>query len=131
MSNHHVNSAPLDVYESYQNSVTEGKEDWKQWISENIVFSSPLIKLTGKKAFINFHEIRYKALIKRQLERIATCDDYVVTVSSITFRKPNQETFTVKATEWYTIQNGKIKSLESFGDASGLQDKPINIFSHL
>lgn len=131
MSNGNWSSAPLEVYEAYQESILAGSEDWKQFISETVKFSSPLLELAGKKSFIKFHELRFKALQKKVLEKIAVCDNYVITVSAITFKAPNQQIFKVKATEWYTIHNGQIEGLESFGDTSILKNNPINIFSYL
>lgn len=131
MSNDNWNNTSLEVYEAYQESILAGSEDWKQFISETIKFSSPLVELTGKKAFVKLHELRFKALEKKVLEKIAVCDNYVITVSAITFKAPNQAVYQVKATEWYTIHNGQIEVLESFGDTSLLKNNPINIFSYL
>lgn len=112
----------VEVYKAFQRSGIAGTEDWKALISDDIVFSGPMVRLKGKANFIKFYEIRFKALEKRQLDKIAVCDDYVVTTAFITFRsQPTGAPVTSKALEWWTIRDGKITALESFGDTHDLK----------
>lgn len=104
------------VLQEYQQSMGTQTSEWMDLMAEDIVFQGPVDRVEGKEANIKLN-MEFGKLI-RGVEHISLTENenLVSTQIIIKLETPSGKIIDLEIAEFYTIENGRIKSIRIYYD---------------
>jgi ketosteroid isomerase-like protein len=111
-----MQTQPRDVVERYYSAFDAHTEDWKDLVTEDVVFDGPVQHARGKADFIMLTAQFLQAHREtRALGRIANGNE-VASLFEFDIEAPNGERMTCPVAEWATVVDGRIKEFRVYYD---------------
>ena len=105
-----------DVVERYYSAFDAHTEDWKDLVTDDVVFDGPLQHARGKAEFVGLTGQFLQAHRETHLlGRIANGNE-VASLFEFDIEAPNGERMTCPVAEWATVVDGKIKEFRVYYD---------------
>ncbi len=121
-----MSKTALEIFETFQQSIAAQTSQWMDLMAENIVFQGPAVgNVTGKEANIDLHKGFGKLVRGHKLLNIVSSENTVATQVIIKVEAPSGKIIDLDMAEFYTMENGKIKSTKVYYDPTEY-DKEFN-----
>ena len=104
------------ILQAYQQSMGAQTSEWIDLMAEDIVFQGPVDRIEGKEANIKLNT-EFGKLI-RGIDHISLTENENLVSTQMVFKleTPSGKIIELEIAEFYTIENGKIKSIRIYYD---------------
>ncbi len=113
----------LEIFEAFQQSMASQTSKWMDLMDDNIVFQGPVDKVTGKDANIKLHMEFGKLVRGHELLSITAGENIITTQVIIKIEAPSGKMIDLDIAEFYTIENGMIKSMKIYYDPTEYKEE--------
>jgi limonene-1,2-epoxide hydrolase len=103
--------SPLAIVNRYLNLTSSQQADLLQaaeLLADDVVFVGPLMRTTGKDAYIGLLQQFLPAHVSTRVLRQFTDGDEVCSIDELTVRAPSGATVTLTMAEWFKLRGGLI-----------------------
>lgn len=103
--------SPLDIVNRYLNHTSSAQADLPQaaeLLADDVVFTGPLMRTTGKAAYIDLLQQFLPAHVSTRVLRQFDDGDEVCSIDELTVRTPSGTTVTLAMAEWFKLRGGRI-----------------------
>ena len=111
-----MNNQALQVWQAFMGSMQEGNDQWQDLIADDITFTGPVQKVKGKTDFIQLNLDFFKMVTGFDIHRHAAGEGTVATEGTIKVKSPKGSELSFDLSEFYAIEDGKIKSVSIYYD---------------
>ena len=105
------------IWGAYSQSMQQQNENWKSLLADDVTFTGPAAKAIGKSEYIKITEDFFGMVHGAELKRYVANENLVATEVEIKVAAPTGKIITLDMTEFYEINDGKIKSVKVHYDA--------------
>jgi len=105
------------IWGAYAQSMQAQNENWKKLLAEDVTFTGPAAKATGKDEYIKITEDFFGMVRGAEMKRYVANENLVATEVEIKVATPNGNVIVLDMAEFYEIENDKIKSVKVHYDA--------------
>lgn len=116
-----MGNTPKQVYDLFRESMITKTDAWKDLISDNVELVGPLVEAKGQENFIAINTPFFASILSSELHELVESGHKIITRISTTVGLPDGESLTLKVSEWYHIEDGKITSLITYFDSIELR----------
>ena len=112
-------ASPLDTVNLYLDLTSSAAADLPraaELLSDDVVFTGPLMSTTGKDAYVALLEQFLPAHVSTRILRQFADGDEVCSIDELTVRTPSGDTVTLSMAEWFTLRDGRIAEHTLFYD---------------
>jgi ketosteroid isomerase-like protein len=102
---------PVDVVNRYLGFTSSAQSDLSkaaELLTDDVVFSGPLMRTTGKDAYVSLLQQFLPAHLSTRVLRQFAQGDEVCSIDELTVRTPAGGTVTLEMAEWFKLRDGRI-----------------------
>ena len=107
----------MEVFQAFGQGMMSGTDSWKEVISQDIVFTGPVDQVNGLEAFGKLNESFMPMIRGNEMKQAMETGNFVITQLEMDVAMPSGKTIKLEMSEWYEIEDGKIKSIKVYYDA--------------
>jgi limonene-1,2-epoxide hydrolase len=112
-----MNKTALQTVQNFQISLGNGTDDWMKLISDNISFTGPVAKVSGKEKFIELNNGFFPMVRGYELFNSFESGNFVCLEGKYKVTTPRKTEIEFKMAEVYTVEKGKIEKIRVYYDA--------------
>ena len=112
-----MEKSPMEVFQAFGQGLMSGTDSWKEVVAKNVRFTGPVDQVDGLEAFAKLNEDFMPMIRGNQMKQVLESGNFVITQVTMDIAMPSGKTIQLDMSEWYEINNGKIKSIKIYYDA--------------
>ena len=112
-----MSKTALQTVQSFQMSLGSGTNEWTKIISDNISFSGPVAKVSGKEKFIELNNGFFPMVRGYEPLNAFESGKFVCLEGKYKVATPKGNEIQFQMGEVYTVENGQIQSIRVYYDA--------------
>jgi len=105
------------IWGAYAQSMQQQNENWKSLLADDLTFTGPAAKAVGKSEYIKITEDFFGMVRGAEMKRYVANENLVATEVEIKVATPSGNVIILDMSEFYEIENNKIRSVKVHYDA--------------